>query len=74
MLRAWSIGVWLVTGAMQTSKLPSQNPDSRECQAYERGFIFGRAAAIRAVREALDTGRDISQTLDTLSHVEFNRL
>ena len=57
--------------SLATAKLPSQNPDSREDKAFERGFIFGRSAAIRAIREAIDQQYDIRQMLDELDRTDF---
>jgi hypothetical protein len=57
-----------------TSRLPSQCQPNNEDKAYERGFIFGRASVIRAVREAIDKNYPLDQLLTELTNVEFNRL
>lgn len=54
--------------------LPSQCEPHSEDKAFERGFIFGRDAVIKRVREALTTGEPLEQLITELSNVNFNRL
>lgn len=66
------------TGSMSnTSNLPSQQRTHPLDDAYERGFIFGREAIIKRVRDGVNSGycvTDILELLDELSNVKFTRL
>lgn len=53
--------------------MPSQLQPTQRDESYERGFMFGRAAIIRAVREALERGDSIPSLLEELEHVKFTR-
>lgn len=55
------------------SVLPSSVQPTQRDESYERGFLLGRLAIIRAVRDALDAGTFTPQLLEELEHVKFTR-
>lgn len=56
--------------------LPSFVQPTQRDESYERGFLLGRAAIIRAVRDGINSGysvTDVLEQLEELEHVKFTR-
>lgn len=55
-------------------RLPSQHQPSKEDDAFERGYIFGRDAVIKRVQQAMLDGKPLDTVLTELTNVNFNRI